>query len=184
MERVLFDGRRMIHPAGLPGMSERTVTVGTASKELRMIGWRVGWVVGPAEIVKEVGMVCIANTVCQVGIGMDSVAVGLEAGDEPVARATAEWEARRDVVMEELRGVVTAIEPHGGWSLLINVGKMGMGSAQASALLMERGKIAATPMVNWGSEAADRYVRFVFANETRERLRGLGERVRGALAAG
>ncbi len=184
MERILFDGRKLIHPASLPGMAGRTVTVGTASKELRMIGWRVGWVVGPPEIVKDVGMVCIANTVCQVGIGMDSVAVALEAGDEPVARATAEWEARRDIVMEELRGVARATEPHGGWSLLVDVGSLGMGSAEASALLMKKGKIAATPMVNWGSATADRYVRFVFANETRERLRGLGERVMTALGAG
>ncbi len=184
MERVLFDGRKMIHPAGLAGMAERTVTVGTASKELRMIGWRVGWVVGPAEIVKDVGLVCIANTVCQVGIGMDSVAVGLEAGDEPVARATAEWEARRNAMVEELRGVAPVITPHGGWSLLVDVGGLGLGSAEASRLLMKKGKIAATPMVNWGSAAADRYVRFVFANETRERLRGLGKRVGRALAGG
>ncbi|MFX8612611.1 aminotransferase class I/II-fold pyridoxal phosphate-dependent enzyme, partial [Acinetobacter baumannii] len=45
MERLLFDDRRVIHPAGLPGMAERTIVVGAASKELRMIGWRVGWTV-------------------------------------------------------------------------------------------------------------------------------------------
>lgn len=181
MERILFDGRRMIHPAGLPGMAERTVTVGTASKELRMIGWRVGWVVGPAEIVKDVGLVCIANTVCQVGIAMESVAVALEAGDEPVALATAEWQARRDVMLEELRGVAPAITPHGGWSMLLDVGSLGLRSADASTMLMKQAKIAATPMINWGSESADRYVRFVFANEPREQLRGMGERVRKAL---
>jgi N-succinyldiaminopimelate aminotransferase len=47
MERLLFDGRRPIHPAGLTGMASRTITVGSASKELRMIGWRVGWIVAP-----------------------------------------------------------------------------------------------------------------------------------------
>ena len=35
-----------IRPA-IPCLRERTITVGSASKELRMIGWRVGWVVGP-----------------------------------------------------------------------------------------------------------------------------------------
>src|SRR5262245_12592410 len=47
MERILYDGRPYLHPAGLPGMAGRTITVGSVSKEYRMIGWRVGWVVGP-----------------------------------------------------------------------------------------------------------------------------------------
>ncbi len=42
--------------------------------------------------------------------------------------------------------------------------------------------IAATPMGGWGSPDTARYLRFVFANESVERLRGLGERVRNALA--
>src|ERR671914_948220 len=42
-EAVLYDGREVVHPAALPGMRERTVTVGAPSSEQRMIGWRVGW---------------------------------------------------------------------------------------------------------------------------------------------
>ena len=181
MERILFDGRSLIHPAGLPGMAERTVTVGSASKELRMIGWRVGWVVGPPDIVEDVGLVGISNTTCQVGISMEAVAVALEAGEGEVASATAEWQARRDLLLEELRGAVPVVTPHGGWSMLLDVGSLGLRSADASMLLMARGKIAATPMVNWGSDLADRYVRFVFSNEPRVRLAGLGSRVRAAL---
>ena len=58
---------------------------------------------------------------------------------------------------------------------------LGWDSATASRRLMEQGRIAATAMVNWGSERSDRYVRFVFSNEPVERLRGIGERVRRAL---
>ncbi|MEJ2089457.1 MAG: pyridoxal phosphate-dependent aminotransferase, partial [Gammaproteobacteria bacterium] len=47
MERILYDRRRYLHPASLPGMRARTLTIGSVSKEYRMIGWRVGWVVGP-----------------------------------------------------------------------------------------------------------------------------------------
>jgi aspartate/methionine/tyrosine aminotransferase len=181
MERILFDGRSLIHPAGLAGMAERTVTVGSASKELRMIGWRVGWVVGPPDIVEDVGLVGISNTTCQVGISMEAVAVALEAGQGEVASATAEWQARRDLLLEELRGAVPVVTPHGGWSMLLDVGSLGLRSADASMLLMARGKIAATPMVNWGSDLTDQYVRFVFSNEPRVRLAGLGSRVRAAL---
>jgi aspartate/methionine/tyrosine aminotransferase len=65
--------------------------------------------------------------------------------------------------------------------MLIDVGAMGHGSFTASDLLLERGKIAATPMMGWGGMDSDQLVRFVFSNEPVERLRGIGERVRRAL---
>ena len=53
MERLVFDGRPVIHPAGLPGMAERTITIGSSAKELRMIGWRVGWIVAPESFLPD-----------------------------------------------------------------------------------------------------------------------------------
>jgi aspartate/methionine/tyrosine aminotransferase len=47
MERLVFGNNRPVHPGAHSGLALRTITVGSASKELRMIGWRVGWVVGP-----------------------------------------------------------------------------------------------------------------------------------------
>ena len=181
MERILFDGRRLLSPLADPRLRPRTVVVGSASKELRMIGWRVGWIVAPPELVPDIGLVAISNVVCQTGIAQDAVAVALEAGDEDVAAATAELERRRDLILGELAGF-PVVPPGGGWSLLLDVAALGHDAAAASELLFEKGRIAATPMVGWGEQAA-RYVRFVFANEPVERLRGIGERVRSALVA-
>lgn len=181
MERILFDGRAVLHPAGLPDMAERTVTIGSASKELRMIGWRVGWVVGPPEIVADVGLVGMGNVVCQVGIAMNAVAVALEAGDADVAAATAEWQGRRDLLLAELEGVVPAIPPHGGWSMLLDVGALGLSGAAASERLLTGARIAATAMAGWGAAATARYLRFVYANEPAARLRGIGARIKAAL---
>ena len=38
-----------------------------------MIGWRVGWVVGPQTIMNDIGLVSISNVVCQTGISMSGV---------------------------------------------------------------------------------------------------------------
>lgn len=46
---------------------------------------------------------------------------------------------------------------------------------------MELGRIAATPMANWGVANGPQFVRFVFANEPVGRLEGIGERLRRAL---
>jgi len=74
MERILYDGRSYIHPAALPGMAERTITVGSVSKEYRMIGWRTGWVVGPESVMADVARVSIYNVVTPVGIAQPGAA--------------------------------------------------------------------------------------------------------------
>ena len=181
MERILYDGRPVIHPASFPGMREKVVTVGAASKEYRMIGWRVGWVVGPADIVADVARVSITNVVCQTGIAMGAVATAIGDPHDGIQACVEEWQRRRDVLLDELRDFV-AIPPHGGWSLLLDVSPLGLDGVTASKRLLELGKIAATPMLHWGSASSRKYVRFVFANEPVHRLRGVGKRVKQALA--
>ena len=180
MERILYDGRRVIHPASFPGMRDKVITVGTASKEYRMIGWRVGWTVGPAPIIADVARVALANVVTPVGIAMEAVAAAIHEGDADLERCVQEWQRRRDVVLDELRDF-TVVPPHGGWSCLLDVSPHGVDGPVAASRLLEIGKVAVTPMGNWGETRASRYVRLVFANEPVSRLRGLGERVTQAL---
>ena len=180
MERILFDGRNVIHPASFDGMRERVITVGSASKEYRMIGWRVGWVVGPGEIMADVARVSITNVVCQTGIAMGAVATAIDSDDDGIAAAAATLQSRRDLILSELREF-RVIPPHGGWSLLVDVSPLGLTGPEASAALLEKGRIAATAMVNWGGEHCANYVRLVFSNEPVSRLRGIGDRFTQAL---
>ena len=180
MERILFDGREVIHPASFPGMRDKVVTVGSASKEYRMIGWRVGWIVGPAKIIADVARVSITNVVCQTGIAMGAVAVAIDDENDGVSESANELQERRDVILAELNDFVV-IPPHGGWSMLVDVSPLGMDGPTASGLLLEKGLIAATPMINWGGEHCANYVRLVYSNETTNRLRGIGARFRQAL---
>lgn len=180
MERILFDGRPVIHPAALPGMYERTVTVGSVSKEFRMIGWRVGWVIAPPGIAADIARAHIYNTVTATGISQRGALAALRAPDEDFRGCLADWERRRDALCLALEGFDT-VPAAGGWSQLLDVAALGHGSFKASRLLLERGRVAATPMRDWGGPTADRYVRLVFSNEPVERLAELGERVTRAL---
>ena len=175
MERILFDGREVIHPGRFPDMRQRVITVGSASKEYRMIGWRVGWVVGPADIVADVARVSIGNVVCQTGIAMGGVARALTTKHDGIAAAVRELQSRRDLILAEL-GDFTVIPPHGGWSMLVDASAAGLTGQEASARLLEHGGIAATAMVNWGGPRCNDYVRLVFSNEPAARLGGIGKR--------
>ena len=180
LEGILYDGVELLHPAAFPGMAKRTITVGSVSKECRMIGWRVGWIVAPPGIVDDVGLVAISNVVANVGIAQRAAAVALAAPASDLAAATARWRARRDLLLDELDGY-PLIRPQGGWSLLVDVARLGMTGAEASQRLLERGRVAATPMTGWGGEASAGYLRLVFSTEPRARLAGVGERFAAAL---
>lgn len=182
MERIRFDDQPPLHPASHPGLAERTITIGSASKELRMIGWRVGWIVGPRSIMADIALVGLTNVVCQVGIAQQAVAAALSApdADNDVAAATNTWRKRCELIIDQLADY-PIIRPGGGWSLLIDTAALDLTPEQTSTRLFERGRIAATPMTGWGNSGV-RYLRLVFSNEPIERLTDLRNRFDAALA--
>jgi aspartate/methionine/tyrosine aminotransferase len=182
MERLLFDGRELVHPLRFDGMTERTVVVGSLSKEHRMIGWRVGWVCGPAETIEDVGWTHIYNTTMPVAIARAAGRAVLRGDQGHVAECVAELERRRDVMLAGLPDW-PFVRPGGGWSMLLDVTELGFTPADASRLLLEESAIAATGMVGWGGRVAARYVRFVFSAEPVERLKTIPERLAGGRLA-
>jgi aspartate/methionine/tyrosine aminotransferase len=178
MERLLFDARPLVHPLHLDGMADRTVIAGSLSKEHRMIGWRVGWVAGPAELVESVGWMHVYNTTTPTGIARAAATAVLRGDQGHVADAVAELERRRNAILDALDGW-PVIRPAGGWSLLIDAAALGTTPAELSRALLEHAAIAATPMTGWGGEVAGRHVRLVFSAEPRERLATMRERFAG-----
>jgi aspartate/methionine/tyrosine aminotransferase len=179
MERLVFDRTEVIHPAGLPEMASRTISIGSSAKELRMIGWRVGWIVGPEDLMPDIVAVSLANVVVPVGIAQDAVATALVNSYTSIGGYVAELQARRDTVMSQLEGLPFGA-PGGGWSLLLRVADFGIDGETMSRRLLEHG-VCATAMTGWGETHGAQYIRFVFANEPVQRLELLGARVRKSL---
>jgi aspartate/methionine/tyrosine aminotransferase len=180
-EGVVFDGRAVRHPAALPGMRDRTVTIGGPTLEQRMIAWRVGWVVAPGELANDVSRVHIYNGLVASGFAQIGTRVALGVPDEDLVAANTEWQRRRDETLRQLDGL-PAVRPAGAWSLLLDVSALGLDCEDVSRALLKH-KVAVTPMRGWGGDIAGRHVRFVFSNEPVERLATLGDLVRKALAS-
>ncbi|MEV0616941.1 pyridoxal phosphate-dependent aminotransferase [Nonomuraea sp. NPDC050404] len=179
MERIVFDGHPRINPCRVDGLAERTIIVGSVSKEYRMIGWRIGWVAGPPDIMSRVMLATIYNTTVSGGFAQLGAAAALR---EPsgVAEAVAEYQARHDTVVAQLDGL-PVVRAGGGWSCLVDAEALGLTATELSDRLLERGRVAATPMTAWGVSVAPRYVRLVFSNEPVKRLGELRSRFEAAL---
>jgi aspartate/methionine/tyrosine aminotransferase len=176
MERLLFDGRPLLHPLRFEGMVERTVVVGSLSKEHRMIGWRVGWVAGPAATIEDVGWVHVYNTTMPTALSRRAATAVLRGDQGHVQECVDELERRRDLVLSSLPRW-PFVRPAGGWSLLLDVASLDFEPEEASRRLLEESGIAATGMTGWGAEVASRHVRFVFSAEPLDRLATIPERV-------
>jgi aspartate/methionine/tyrosine aminotransferase len=179
-EGVLYDDLPIRQPAALPGMRDRTITVGAPSLEQRMIAWRVGWVVAPGELFNDMSRVQIYNGLVPSGFAQVGTRVALGLPDDHLIAANREFQRRRDETLRQLDGL-PVVRPAGGWALVMDVAALGLDSVAVSHRLLQE-KVAATPMRGWGGDIADRHIRFVFSNEPVERLALLGDRVRRALA--
>ncbi|WP_219461944.1 pyridoxal phosphate-dependent aminotransferase [Nonomuraea rhizosphaerae] len=181
MERIVFDGQPRVNPCQVDGLAERTITIGSVSKEYRMIGWRIGWVAGPADIMARIRVAAIYNTTVAGGYAQLGAAAALsDPGGAGVPEAVAEYQARHETVIAQLAGL-PVVRAGGGWSCLFDAAAVGLTAAELSSRLLEKGRVAATPMTAWGEAVAGRHVRLVFSAEPVERLSELRARFEAAL---
>lgn len=56
-EWLIYDGNEHVRMCTLPGMWERTITIGSAGKTFSVTGWKTGWAYGPAHLMANLEMV-------------------------------------------------------------------------------------------------------------------------------
>ncbi|KAL7730166.1 hypothetical protein ACLKA6_009429 [Drosophila palustris] len=56
-EWLVFDGVEHVRICTLPGMWDRTITIGSAGKTFSVTGWKIGWAYGPHQLIRNLQMV-------------------------------------------------------------------------------------------------------------------------------
>ena len=162
-EKIIFDSREHISIASFPGMAERTIIVNGHSKAYAMTGWRLGWLAGPPNIIKEIGKIQEQTATCAASFTQIAGLAALEGPQEPVMRMTAEYERRRNFFVDMLNDIkgVSCFKPEGAFYAFPKF-DLGMNSMQLADMLLEKARVAGTPGSAFGA-AGDGHVRFSFA---------------------
>lgn len=113
-EHLLFDGRRHVPLATLPGAAERTLTLSSAGKTFSVTGWKVGWLTGPAELVERVLTVKQYLTYAGGAPFQPAVAVGLGLPDAFYADLARSLQGRRDLLAAGLTAAGFDVAPSAG----------------------------------------------------------------------
>jgi aspartate/methionine/tyrosine aminotransferase len=191
-EHILYDGARHVSPAAIPGLENRTVTIGSASKTYGVTGWRVGWAIAAAPLTASLRKVHDFLTVCAATPLQVAVQGALDMPGEYYREMALEYRERREYLMAGLTAAgFHPFKPAGAYYIMADAGaflkaKDGpRNDVELARHLVSVTGVAAVPGSSFyrsGSKALtqrrDDLLRFCFCKKE-ETLRAAVERLQG-----
>ena len=124
-EHLWYDGHPHIPVATLPGMAERTITLGSAGKSFSFTGWKVGWATGPTALIQAVRSIRQHLSFVSGGPFQHAIAHGLRMSDSYYEDFRHGLQAQRDLFTSGVRELgFTATESQGTYFLTTDLGPM------------------------------------------------------------
>lgn len=163
-ERLVYDGVEHVSIASLPGMKERTITLGGMSKAYSMTGWRLGYLCAPCEIVQACVRIHQYTVTCAPSFVQDASVVALRECDEDVEAMRREYQRRKDYVVKAINAIdgLSCNNPKGAFYVFVNVKSLGRSSAEVAEYMLDHAKVALVPGSAFGSEG-EGYLRLSYA---------------------
>ncbi len=149
--------------ASLPGMAERTVVINGFSKSYAMTGWRLGYAVGPKEVIQQMIKVHQYVIMCAPTTSQYAAVEALRNGDEDVAHMRESYDERRCFLVKELNDMgIPCFEPKGAFYVFPNISRFGMTSEEFATKLLHQEKVAVVPGTAFG-QCGEGFLRISYA---------------------
>ena len=159
---LVYGAAALVAPATALGLPGNVVVVNSFSKYFCMTGWRLGWVVLPAEAVRGFEKLAQHLFISAPSAAQHAAcAAFVPESLEILERRRMEFARRRDFLLPELKaaGLAVPAEPRGAFYVYAGCGR----DARAWCLeLLEREGVAATPGVDFGANGTAQCVRFAY----------------------
>jgi aminotransferase len=175
-------GRAHIPVASLPGMRNRTITLGGFSKAYAMTGWRLGWIAAPAELLE--GMMKVHQYVMMSAptVAQHAAIEALKTGDNDVAEMVGQYNLRRRLMVDAFNQMgLTCFEPRGAFYAFPSVRSTGLSDEEFAERLLLEEKVVVIPGSAFG-ESGVGHIRTCYAAsiaEIEEALLRIGRFVAG-----
>jgi len=162
--------------ASFEGAKDNVVVSGSLSKTYAMTGWRVGFVLGPAEVVSGIGKLQSHATSNPTSISQKAAVEALRGPQDAVAAMLAEYRKRRDYVLERLHAIpgVKTQTPKGAFYAYPNVSvayKNGIkNSLDFASALLAKEQVAVVPGEAFGTND---HIRISYATSLAQLAKGL-----------
>ena len=171
-EKIVYDGFQVHNIVALnPALRDRTVLINGVSKTYAMTGWRIGYAIGPAEIISAAAKIQSQSTSNATSIAQAAALEAISGPQIEVDRMVREFKQRRDVIVDRINAIqgMHCLKPQGAFYVFPNVSALLGRTANGKKLtspcdfadyLLEEAKVAVVPGEDFGSME---HIRFSYA---------------------
>ncbi|MBR5134383.1 MAG: aminotransferase class I/II-fold pyridoxal phosphate-dependent enzyme, partial [Clostridia bacterium] len=148
--------------AAIDGMKERTLLVSGFSKSYAMTGWRLGYVCGPAPVMKEIIKLHQYGIMCAPTTAQYAAIEALDNGDDDVVQMRNDYDQRRRLIVNELNAMgLTCFDPQGAFYVFPSIEMTGMTSEEFCTELLMTKHVAVVPGTAFG-DCGEGFVRISY----------------------
>jgi len=162
-KKLIYNDKQYYSISKIAGMKERTIVVNSLSKEFCMTGWRLGYVVGPQDVIRAMTMLQENIAACAPLPSQYAAIEALRHHDEYSQFMIKEYGKRKNIVVEEIAKIerLSLQEPEATFYAMINIKNLGKNSVDFAYELLEKEHVALVPGITYG-DCCEGFVRIAF----------------------
>lgn len=171
---LIYDGSKFRSIVAEEGMRERTILINSLSKEFCMTGWRVGYVLGPNEVIAAMTKLQENIAACAPLPSQHAAITALSGKADYSGHMVKTFLKRRDLLVEGISKIplLKCTAPEATFYLMVDISATGMTSEQFAISLLKEAHVAVVPGITYG-KCCDSYIRIAFTLEECKILEGL-----------
>ena len=180
-EKIVYPPAEHVSIATFQDMRERTILLNGFSKFYSMTGWRLGYVLGPSELINPIlryhqYMITSTNTFAQWG-----AVTALKGNQEPSRAMVGEFQERRDYMYEAINQIpgFRCPKPDGAFYLFPSFKETGMDGFRMAEMLLEKAGVATVAGECFGKNGAG-HIRISYSNSL-DNLRTAVEKIESVM---
>lgn len=167
-EDIIYDPAKHISIGSFNGMEDNAISLFSFSKSYAMAGFRVGYAVGPEEVIGSMTRSHLYSSICAPAISQVAAIAALKGPQRDVERMRKDYSRRRELILkriDEIEGLEVKVRPEGAfYAFPAFDADFGMGSVEFVKFLLQRAKVVTIPGSEFGKNG-EGFIRMSYATD-------------------